>query len=321
MMNGRMSPLSAFLALLVALAVGPANAQDWKGKGRVEGRVTDQDGKPVAGAAVRIRVPERADQGADVKTDAKGRWAFLGLRGGDWKITIEAEGFMTGETVVSISEVMRGNPVNYSMKPAPKVASSPPAVPPEIAEAVKAGNEALEQKRWTDARTAFEKVLPVAPDNVGLMMALSRSYSGEGNTDKAVGMLRKVTEKEPENWTAWLLQASLLLEKGKLDEGRAALERVPPQSVTDPNVFINVGVLFLNQKKGGEAEKFFTKAIAIAPGQFDGYYYRALARIGEHDNGGARSDLAKVVELAPKDAGEAKEAIELLEALKGSEKK
>jgi tetratricopeptide (TPR) repeat protein len=311
-----------FLAALTLLAPLPAAAQDWRGKGRVEGRVTDQDGKPMAGVAVKIRLPDHPDQGADAKTDAKGRWTYMGLRGGDWICTIEFQGYMTGETTIHVSEVERSNPISYSMKPLPKEepAAKTGGLPPEIVEAVKAGNDALEQKRWADASAAFEKVLPAAPDNVGLLMALARSYSGEGKTEQAVGMLRKVTDKDPANWGAWMLMASMLLEKGKLDDGRAALDHVPMQAVTDPNVFINVGVLFMNQKKNEEAEKYFAKAIDVAPGQFDGYYYRGLARIGLNNTEGARADLQKVVELAPKDASELKEAHQLLEALKVSKK-
>jgi tetratricopeptide (TPR) repeat protein len=313
--RSRRPPL--FLALFALLLALPAAAQDWKGKGRLEGRVTDPDGKPIVGASVKIRLPDRPEAGVDVKTDGKGRWALMGLRGGEWKITIEAPGFMVGETVYSVSEVARGNPVNYTMKPVPKTEEAKaPGLPPEIKEALAAGNEALEQKRWGDARVAFEKVLPAAPDNVGLLMALARSYSGEGNTEKAVETLRKVTEKEPSNWGAWMLMASMLLEKGKLDEGRAALDHVPMQAVTDPNVFINVGVLFMNQKKNDEAEGYFTKAVEVAPGQYDPYYYRGLARIGLNRHDGAKADLTKVVELAPPDSNEVKEAKQLLEALK-----
>ncbi|MFI5180461.1 MAG: tetratricopeptide repeat protein [Thermoanaerobaculia bacterium] len=321
-MTRRIRFTTVLIALAVVLLALPAFSQDWKGRGRLEGRVTDMDGKPIEGATIKIRIPDHPDQGADAKTDAKGRWAYMGLRGGEWKISIEAPGYITGETILSVSEVMRGNPANYAMKPVPKEApAAAGGLPPEIAEALKAGNAALEEKRWTDARAAFEKVLPVAPENVGLMMALARSYSGEGNTEKAIEMVKKVTEKEPANWGAWLLEANMLLEKGKLDEARAALEHVPTQSVTDPNIFINVGVLFMNQKKNDEAETYFSKAVDVAPAQFDGYYYRGLARIGLNNYDGARADLSKVEELAPKDSTEAKEAQQLLEALKGSKKK
>jgi tetratricopeptide (TPR) repeat protein len=316
-MNRPRIALPLLLLLVAALSARDVSAQDWKGKGRLDGRVTDPDGKPVAGAVVKLRVPGKPDQGPDLKTDGNGRWAYLGLRGGEWKITIEAPGFMQGETTLSVSEVIRANPVNYAMKPVPKAQPEQPAgLAPEIVEALKAGNEALAEKRWADARAAFEKVLPVAPDNPQLLLALARSYSGEGDTEKAVEMLRRITEKEPQNWTAWLLMANMLLEKGRLEEGRAALEKVPAESITDPNVYINVGVLFMNQKKNDEAEGYFSKAIEVAPGQFDGYYFRGLARVGLHKYADARPDLQKVVELAPAESSEAKEARQLLDAIK-----
>jgi tetratricopeptide (TPR) repeat protein len=316
----RFASTLALAALAAFLVARPAGAQDWKGKGRIEGRVTDLDGKPIDGATVRIQVPDRPEQGTELKSDSRGRWTYLGLRAGEWKIIVEKPGYLTGETIIGVSEFVRGNPVNYAMKPVPKEEPKAAGLSPEVAEALKTGNQALTDKRWTDARAAFEKVLPAAPDNVGLLMALARSYSGEGNTEKAIEMLKKVTDKEPANWGAWLLEANMLLEKGKLEEGRAALEHVPQQAVTDPNMFINVGVLFMNQKKNDEAEQYFTKAVEVAPGQFDGYYYRGLARIGLNNQDGARSDLLKVVELAPKDSTEAREAEQLLEALKGSKK-
>ncbi len=317
-----MKPPRAFLPYLLALSVLlvalPGAAQDWKGKGRLEGRVSDPDGKPIAGAIVKLRVVGRSDEGPDVKTDSRGRWTYMGLRGGDWKITIEAPGFIPGETTFSVSEVMRANPLLYTMAPAPKAApeQAPPGLPPEVLEALKAGNEALQEKRWTDARTAFEKVLPAAPENTGLLIALARSYSGEGNTEKAIEMLQKVTEKDPNNWGAWMLMATMLLEKGRLDEGRAALEKVPEASITDPNIYINVGVLFMNKAKMDEAETYFSKAINVAPGQFDGYYYRGLARIALQKKEGAREDFRKVLELAPPTANEVKDAKQYLEALK-----
>jgi Flp pilus assembly protein TadD len=312
-------PFVPFLVALFVLSAGfQGDAQDWKGLGRLEGRVTDPNGKPIAGATIKLRVPGRPNDGPDVKTNASGRWSVMGLRGGDWKITIEAPGYITGETVFSVSEVMRANPLAYTMAPVPVAAPEPEktGLPPEVVEALKTGNEALEQKKWAEARAAFEKVLPVAPDNSGLLIALARSYSGEGNSEKAVEMLKRITDKDPANWGVWMLMANMLLESGKLDEGRAALEKVPQGSVTDPIVFINVGVLFMNKAKMDEAEGWFAKAVDLAPAQFDGYYYRGLARIALHKRDGARADFRKVIELAPPDAGEVKDAKQYLEALK-----
>lgn len=313
--------LARAAAVLVTLAVLapalPSFAQEWKGKGRLEGRVTDLEGKALEGASVKLRY-KGGEGGPDLKTDSKGRWTVLGLRNGEWRISVEKEGFIPGEIVFQVSEILRANPLDYRMEPvpaAPPEAAGTGGLPPEIVEAVKQGNEAIEQRRWADGRAAFEKALPSVPDNVGLLMALARCYSGEGNTDKAVETLKKVTDKEPGNNGAWLLTSTMLLEKGKLEEGKAALDKVPKEAITDPNIYINVGVLYMNQKKNAEAEEYFTKVVDMAPAAGEGYYYRGLARISQQKNKEAKADLAKFLELSP-NAPEAAEAKQLLGALK-----
>jgi hypothetical protein len=51
--------LVATLTIALAITV-PAAAQDWKGMGRVEGKVTDAAGAPLAGASVRRETSQRA---------------------------------------------------------------------------------------------------------------------------------------------------------------------------------------------------------------------------------------------------------------------
>ena len=62
-------PLVVALAV-VALGVAVA-AQGWRGQGRMAGKVTDESGKPIEGATVKLFFPA-ADGGPDVKTDKEG---------------------------------------------------------------------------------------------------------------------------------------------------------------------------------------------------------------------------------------------------------
>jgi len=306
--------------LLVVLAVSSvAEGQAWKGRGRLEGRVVDAAGKPIAGAELKVRL-KKGDVGPPpIKTDEKGRWVYMGLANGEWNIDFDKPGFVPGRIVVNVSEVTRTPFLEYRLEaaaaaPEPEKAATA-GLPPEAVEAVKQGNVALEEKRFADARAAFEKASAGLPDNVSLLFALARSYSGEGNAEKAIETVRKITRKEPGNNGAWLLLANLELEKGNLEGGQAALSTVPDDFVKDPNVFLNIGVLFLNRKKPLDAETYFTKAIALAPAAHDGYYYRGLARVSADRKAEAKADLRKTVELAPAASNEAREARQLLEAL------
>ena len=79
-MNKKALYLSVCFALLVALT---ASAQAWRGTGRLQGIVIDQNGKPVAGAKVILKSVKGSDTGpAPILTDAKGRWVGGGLIGG-----------------------------------------------------------------------------------------------------------------------------------------------------------------------------------------------------------------------------------------------
>ncbi|HEX6640324.1 MAG TPA: tetratricopeptide repeat protein, partial [Thermoanaerobaculia bacterium] len=112
-----------------------------------------------------------------------------------------------------------------------------------------------------------------------------------------------------------LLLVNLYLESGKLNEGKALLEKLPEWAVSDPTVYLNVGILFLNKDSAGDAVVYFDKAIALDATKAEGYYYRGLAQLQLKKSAEAKADFTKVVELAP-DSAEAKDARQLLAGLK-----
>ena len=59
--------------------------------------------------------------------------------------------------------------------------------------------------------------------------------------------------------------AELELQQGNLEAGRAALDKVPADKITDPQPYMNIGILLINKKKPAEAESAFDRVIAIKP--------------------------------------------------------
>jgi len=107
-MKDRSRSLSLLLALLVLLPRCRRPRRTGPGEPRRR-RVTDQDGKPIEGATVKIRLPDvrrRASNGRPIPR----AMVVPGLRGGDGRSPSRRPGFMTGETLYSISEVVRGAP-------------------------------------------------------------------------------------------------------------------------------------------------------------------------------------------------------------------
>src|SRR5437763_16045577 len=101
----------AFLAFSAAHADTPS----------LQGRVTNTDGKPVAGAEVRAERADAASRRIVTKTNADGRYAFNALPAGRYSISVIAEnGAQTlprTATVPSIGD--NGQPIRRFISPLP----------------------------------------------------------------------------------------------------------------------------------------------------------------------------------------------------------
>ncbi|HEV8232872.1 MAG TPA: tetratricopeptide repeat protein [Thermoanaerobaculia bacterium] len=306
---------SALCLTVAALAAG----QDWhRGKGRLEGSVTNSKGEPIAGAVVALRL--EGNGGPDLKTDKKGRWSILGINAGNWEVDISAPGYQPRKLSVSVSEVRRAQPITLQLEPEVQQQPAQQEVPitvggkaisKEAAEALEKGNAASQAKNYAEAQANYLKVLPELPDNISLLSNLALVYYFDNKPDEALKYARQTVEKDPGNQPAWLIISELELQKGNLEAGQQALAKVPDERITSPTPYLNVGILFYNKKRAVEAEEYFSKAIAKKPDLAEAYYYRGLARYQLKRTAEAKADLEKSIELDPsgKDAETAKEIL------------
>ena len=135
----------------------------------------------------------------------------------------------------------------------------------ETADAIEAGNAAMASKNWSAARENYQKALGELPDNAAVLERIAATYLAEGKTDEALTYARQAAEKDPTDSTAWRMVAELELQKGNLEAGQAALEKVPADKITDPQPYLNIGILLINKKKPSEAVTAFDRVIAIKP--------------------------------------------------------
>lgn len=316
--------LASLLALLVAAT---ASAQAWRGIGRLQGFVLDQNGKPIKGARVILVSVKGSNTGPEpILTDARGYWAAGGLIGGQWLIDIEAEGFLTRKTNANVSELERlTKPMRIQLEPKPEekpkeepkeaITVGGVEISPEIAAAIEAANAFMREQKWKEAAAEYEKAVAVLNTNTQLKAALARAYYGAGELKKAIASLQEVHAADTGNVVYATLLADMLLEDSRLEEAQKILAALPPGAVTDPNTIINIGIRFVNNNKPEEAWKYFNDAVAIAPDVAAAYYYRGIAGLQLKKMKEAKADLQKVVELAP-DSTEAKDAKDLLAQIK-----
>lgn len=299
------------------MATANVAGQDWKGKARIDGRVVNEKGEPVVGAKLALR---RGGAGPDIVTDKKGRWAYLGLENGEWSIDVEAPGYLVETTSVRLSELYRLPPMQIRLERAPEAAparepSLPKNTSTDVIAAVERGNQLLGEKSYAGARAEYEKALAAMPDNPVILRGIAQTWYGEKKIDEAIATLKRVVELDASDTAAPLLLANLLLEKGSLDEAKAVLAKLPPGSIQDPGVYVNFGVLLVNQKKPADAWGYFDQAVRVAPTDADSYFYRGLTALQLKRKPEAKADLEKYLELAPQGA-QAADAKELLKSLK-----
>jgi Flp pilus assembly protein TadD len=315
--------------VLLALCSTAAPAQDWRGgKARLDGIVKNAKGEPVEGCKVVMRWGRSTHGGPDLTTDKKGRWAIGGLVGGPWDIDFEAPGFAPKKISVDLQEGGRNPTVDVQLDAqqaaAPAAAGAAPSEPEilvggkkiskETAAAIEAGNDAMNARNWAAARENYSKALAELPDNVPLLQRVAAAYLGEGKPEEALRYARQVTEKDPQDYNAWRMVAEIELQRGNLEAGLAALEKIPADKVTDAQPYLNIGILYINKKKPAEAEPAFDRAIAIQPNLADAYYYRGLARMQLKKSAEAKADFRKALELAP-NGPDAKDIQELLKSM------
>jgi tetratricopeptide (TPR) repeat protein len=281
--------------LAIVLLAAPLGAQDWKGMGRLEGKVLDPDGKPVEGATVKLDLPERGG-GPTLKTDKKGKWAVGGIVAGKWNADIEAAGFALKKVYINLpSESTRVPPLEVKLERA-----APAGPSPELLAAVSKGDAAYKEGRFAEARTEYEKVLALKPElSATLHEMIARCYSQEGDYGKSAEHLQHVVDADPTNVKLKILLAQEALRANQLDRGMAVLKSIDETAVTDPEIFYNVAVILLNQNRAEDAIPYLSKSVTLDPAYVDGYFQRGLAYLGQGKTAEARTDFKKVLELAP----------------------
>lgn len=325
MIDVRRFRLPLLLLLLTAWIVAPALAQDWAGRGRLSGVVTDEAGEPIQGATVTLRVPG-TDKGPDpLTTNKRGRWSYLGLTGGTWEISIEYPGFAASVGTAPVTEFGAGQTINTTLKPASAVAAAAADVD---AEAVAAAEEAtaklseasalLDQGNYVEARVLMEEALENLDESkqAEVLLAMAKTHYQEDDMDATIATLERALAADPEHVESLKLISSVLMNEGRVEDAEVYMARLPEGEKVDPNALLNQGIQKYNANDLDGALADFDRIVSEYPDLPEAYYYRGLVHIGKGNSAEAIADFQKMLELAPDHANatEARQFLEYLES-------
>jgi hypothetical protein len=184
------------LLCVLLFVVSPASTVS--AQGRVAGVVKDTGGHPIKGATI---VAENLNFApTTVTSDAKGRFAFLGLRGGAWTFTVNAPGFQKAQRQSTTRTMGANAPINFELD---AVTDLPPPGPMATIDAralqqqLAAAGDLEEAGKLDEAIAAYRDLLAHVPTLTSVHLELGVLFERKRDNAAAVAEYAAVLEADP----------------------------------------------------------------------------------------------------------------------------
>ena len=251
----------------MAVAI-PAIAQT----NRIGGVVRDETGSTIRGATVRAEAGGTNTSAAPVTlttaTDDRGRFAFVVVRSGEWRLTFEAPGFAA--QTIPLGVRLGGVAPNLDVK--------------------------LERR---EAPEAFGALAGVDSKSLSAQLAAAAALYDEGRHDEAIAAYREIKSRAPALSLANVQIGNSLLAKKSYTDAETAFQEALTADPADANALFAMGTLKEAQGNTADARNWYEKAAGA-----DGSWTRPLMKLAAiasaaGDRATASRHLTRVVEMDP----------------------
>jgi tetratricopeptide (TPR) repeat protein len=149
------------------------------------------------------------------------------------------------------------------------------------------------------AKRAVDRALALQPDLPDAHLALGvYYYRCFRDYDRALAEISIARRGLPNDYRVLETIGAIQRRQGLWDEALETAEHALRLNPRESTGFWDTGVTYLSLRRYEEAERYFDRAIAIAPEETAGYAFKALNRMANGDLAGARS----TIDAAPADA-------------------
>jgi hypothetical protein len=266
--------IAALILVLIAIA-GPCLAQAGRGRGRLAGTVTDEKGRPVPSARVVVGFLEKAQpkaSGAEepgirhaAAADTEGRWRFLGLGTGWWRVDVAADGFEPASVDRFVMQLYDSPTLRVKMVRANAGGSAA-----EPGNGGRSGG-ALYHLKGPDV-PLYEQLLVQDEDPDAAALALAQIKMENGEIEAAAAEFARIAERvENDPMRPRLAAAALagrgeaLLRLGDADGARAALLRSFKLNPQSEITAFDLGEIDFAARRAEDAAFYFGEAVRLSP--------------------------------------------------------
>jgi len=289
----RLRYLVVCCSVLVALE---ARAQN----GGLRGAVVDENNQPLAGVEVLLEPLGVMSREVRLESDANGTFVRMGIRLGEYRLTIQKEGYQTymEEFKIRPGAPMRIDVILRSVAGTAGVAASEEEAA-EYQQYFDQGAAELEAENYPAALAAFEQILELQPDSATAYFNLGIVYGKLGETDKALEHFGKAAVVRPDYYDAYDAIGDIYSAEGRWPETMEALAKAIEARPDSTEALYNYGGAAMNGGEFPKAREAFEKLLSSDPNHAAGHYQLGMILVNQGDNDAAVPHLEKYLDLAP----------------------
>ncbi len=300
---------TVLVVMVVFIAALVLAAQDYKGKARQGGVVSDEKGSPLEGVTVKL-YSLKAEQGFEVKTDKNGKWMAAWIRSGDWKVTFSKIGYAPQDITINVQETAKNPDVKAAL-----VKVEGLGLTDEIKGFLVQGNAAFEQQKYDEALASYQQIIAKYPEAYIIYRNIGNCYFSQEKYDLAEEAYLKVLEKDAMNVDAIIAIGNCYSNRGDSAKALEWYAKIEFEKIDDPIVLYNVGTNYFSNNKFEDALKFYLKAVEKQKDSPDALYQLGLTYLSLQKNTEAIAAFEDYLKIDP-DSSRATQVKAFIEYLK-----
>lgn len=261
---------------IISVLAIPIFTQVYRGKGKMKGTITDEQGIPIPNVKVKL-FNLKGQAGYEIKSNKDGIWKAFWIRGGNWHLDFLKEGFEIKRITSPYIKESSQKPyiVDVILK---KIKG--PVVSKNLLKVFEKGNDLYNAKKYNEALIIFNSIIKESPKAYIINLSIGNCYMQMKNYDKAIEIYKKVIEKDPENSDTIIAIGSCYNNKKDSKSAMEWYRKIDESKIKDPVVLYNIGVFNFNANKSERAVIFFNLAIKADDKYLDAYYQLGLSYLG-----------------------------------------
>jgi len=263
---------------IIGLFCLSAFSQDFAGKARTGGTVTDQDGNPIEGVKVKLFCV-KTESGLEKYTDKKGVWKASWIKGGTWYIDFEKVGYLPKNISTELSELSKNPEIPTVMEKSEEVLMTK-----SVKKNFDKGYSLYDEGNYNEAIEVYKQVLVDYPDAYIVNMSIGDCYFKMEDYVQAEEIYQIVLEKEPENHEVLLAIGNCFSNQGDNDKAFEWYKKIEIDNIKDAVVLYNIGTYFYNGAQTEDAVLYYKKALEIKEDFLDAIYQLGLAYLSLGNN-------------------------------------